>query len=154
MRAVACDQCPWRKVNQSKRHKFGFFTQANLKRLWNGLRKGNPMSCHKTDTGHPDHVACGAKGDKPKECAGSIIVIRQELQMIANWNDNTVTDDGIIEYKKRFKQSRITVVGFMYWVFERIQMAGVPIIGGKKLPEVDHSDEAIGLPESLKAKEE
>lgn len=150
---VPCDQCPWRKSNQLKKHKYGFFSKANLTRLWRGIRTGNTMSCHKTDTGHPDHVACGAKGDQPVECAGAVIVALQECEYLAG-SDGHVTPERQEQYKAKHGRRRFTMDAVMYWIFARIQMAGVPFVGGTPLPSVKVDDPAIGLPDFLKPESE
>jgi hypothetical protein len=46
----ACSSCPWRLSNQgSKPDPHKFYTPANLRRLWHGMRNGARMSCHPTD---------------------------------------------------------------------------------------------------------
>jgi D-serine deaminase-like pyridoxal phosphate-dependent protein len=49
-----------------KPHRFGFYTKANLRRLWRQIRGADPLgctaqSCHLTDPQHPHHIAVGAK---------------------------------------------------------------------------------------------
>ena len=142
-----CAQCPWRISNQGKRHAFGFYTKANLTRLWNQLRGGGkPQSCHLTDPSHPDHVAVGARADaKAKECPGSVIVVLREVRLMAN-ADGLIDDAGLAKY--RATQCRgLTKQGILYWVIQRMQMAGVPFFGGTALPDVDQDDLEIGRPQ-------
>jgi len=141
-----CDQCPWRLANQGKRHPFGFYAKANLRRLWNQVRSGGrPQSCHLTDPTHPEHVAVGAKpGATPRECPGSIVLIKREIRAMAD-------EAGVIgpESTERYLATRkrgIPRRGILYWVVQRIQFAGVPVVGGDPLPEVDVDDPEIGLP--------
>ena len=87
--AKPCDQCPWRLANHGKKHKFGFYTKANLRRLWNQVRGGGTaQSCHLTDPSHPDHVAVGAKpGATAQECPGAVILVLREVQRMADANN-------------------------------------------------------------------
>ena len=145
-----CEQCPWRLVNQSKRHPFHFYTKANLSRLWNQIRKGGGMqSCHLTDPSHPDHVAVGAKpGATAQECPGSVILVRREAMKMAD-DKGLIDVEGLTRYKLSRKKG-LTKTGILYWIVQRIQFAGQPFVGGEALPEVDDEDVEIGLPENLR----
>lgn len=145
-----CAQCPWRLSNQGKRHKFGFYTGANLRRLWNQIRKGGGMqSCHLTDPSHPDHVASGCKETaKARECPGSVIVVVREVKKLAGEN-NFIDGEGVERYLK-LRRKGLTRAGILYWVISRIQMANVPMVGGPPLPDVDVDDPEIGLPAVLR----
>lgn len=144
-----CTQCPWRLSNQGKPHPYGFYTKANLRRLWNEVRGGGKaQSCHLTDPSHPDHILVGAKlGAKAQECPGSVILVMREVGRMAT-PEGVVNDEGVKLYlatrKKGLKKS-----GILYWLVQRIQMANVRFFGGSPLPEVDDSDPEIGLPENL-----
>lgn len=80
-----CSACPWRKSNHGKRNAGGWYTKANLRRLWAGLRRGERMSCHPTDQRMnddpgqtvevPDHV-------QPRECAGALLMVQRELNLL------------------------------------------------------------------------
>lgn len=146
---TACAECPWRLANQGKRHKFGFYRLSNVKRLWNQLRRGGgEQSCHKTDPSHPDHIATGTKPNaKAQECPGSVIVVLREVQKMAD--GNTVSPESLKRYQATRKKG-LTKTGILFWVVQRIQLAGAPFVGGAKLPEVDVDDKEIGLPECLR----
>jgi hypothetical protein len=145
-----CDQCPWRLANQGKKHKFGFYTKANLRRLWNQVRGGGTaQSCHLTDPSHPDHIAVGAKpGATAQECPGSVILVLREVQRMADANN--VIDDTAPKRYLAARKKGLTKLGILYWVFRRIHLGGVPYVGAEKLPEVDQDDPDIGLPAELR----
>lgn len=144
-----CEQCPWRLENQGKRHFGSFYSKKNLTRLWNQVRRGEGIqSCHMTDPSHPDHIRAGTKATaEPRECPGSVIVVRREIEQMAN-AAHEVTHAGVTAYLKNRKRG-LTKQGVLFWVISRLQMGGVPFIGGPKLPDVDN-DPAVGLPESLR----
>lgn len=144
-----CDQCPWRRENHGKRHKFGFYKASNLRRLWNNIRKGGGVqSCHLTDPSHPDHVASGTKeGAKALECPGSVILVLREVGLMADAN-GVVDGTTLPAYFKRRKKHGLTKSGVLYWCVSRMQMADVPFFGGPKMIEVE-DDLAVGLPENL-----
>lgn len=80
-----CSRCPWRTDNHGKRTPDGWYTQANLRRLWSGLRRGERMSCHPTDPENPVSVAMQATGVRPApagtathECTGAVILVQRE----------------------------------------------------------------------------
>jgi hypothetical protein len=144
-----CVQCPWRLSNQGKRHFGGFYTKVNLRRLWNQVRGGGrAQSCHLTDPSHPDHIKAGAKvNGGAVECPGSVILIRRELRQMAD-ADGVIGKEGLQRYQKTRKKG-LTKHGILYWIVQRVQLAGVPMAGGLPLPEVDDSDKEIGLPSFL-----
>jgi hypothetical protein len=79
--ARPCAACPWRTANQGKRHPMGWYTKANLQRLWAGMRRGEDMTCHPTDPDNP--VPPGSTPVRPGavtiECAGSLILKQREV---------------------------------------------------------------------------
>lgn len=85
-----CQACPWRVENHGVRTPDGWYTKANLKRLWNGLRSGEApgMSCHPTDPRNPlsDEQKVAGYKEAPghsevRECAGSVILMQRELML-------------------------------------------------------------------------
>lgn len=146
----ACAQCPWRRSNQGTRHRFGFYRKANLRRLWNEVRKGGaPQSCHLTDPGHPDHIAVGASPNATaQECPGSVVLVLRELYRITGTESGLITPENVDAYLGRRKKG-LSKRGILYWAVERIQFAGVPFFGGSPLPSVDVADPEIGLPAEL-----
>ena len=76
-----CAVCPWRIANQGTPHPDGWYTKANLRRLWSKLRRGDMMTCHATD--HLNPVPEGYKSvpeaTPTRECSGAIIVQQREF---------------------------------------------------------------------------
>lgn len=146
----ACAQCPWRLSNHGKKHAGGFYTKTNLKRLWNQLRGGGkPQSCHLTDPSHPDHIASGCRpGAEARECTGSVLVVLREIKRMAN-AENYISAEETKKYLVERKKHGLTKHGLKYWIIDRIQLGGVPLFGGPKIPEVDEDTE-VGLPEYLR----
>ncbi len=144
----ACEQCPWRRSNHGRRHKRGFYTKKNARRLWKQIRNGGvAQSCHLTDPSHPDHVEAGANENaKPQECPGSIILINREFAQMAD-ESGEITTELIDAYRKK-RRKGLTKSGLFYWVVTRLQMGGVPFFGGPKLPKVP-DDPEVGLPDFL-----
>lgn len=84
-----CAACPWRVSNQSKRHPDGWYTKANLARLWAGLRRGEDMSCHPTDRDNPVSQQAAAAGYRAapahatkRECIGAQILKQREFMRL------------------------------------------------------------------------
>lgn len=82
----ACAACPWRLSNQGTRHPGGWYTKANLRRLWSKLRTGERMTCHPTDSENPL-----PPGYKPvaatavtHECTGATILQEREYMRFQN----------------------------------------------------------------------
>lgn len=144
--AHPCEHCPWRVANHGKRTPWGFYTKANLRRLWNQIRRGGQgQSCHPTDPSHPDHVAAGAKpGSEPRECPGAVILVYREFEKLqAVAAGQPIEARHCDEYRKQNPQG-LTKSGLLYWLIKRYQFGGVPFIGGAKLPEVDRAEPGIG----------
>ena len=79
-----CAACPWRRSNQGKRHPGGWYTKANLRRLWNKLRGGERMTCHPTD---PDNPVPTGREPVPEdavthECCGALILQQREFMAL------------------------------------------------------------------------
>ena len=106
------------------------------------------QSCHLTDPSHPDHVAVGAKESaKALECPGSVIVVLREIGTMAN-AEGVIDGSTFPAYFKRRKKHGLTKTGILYWCVSRMQMGGVPFLGGPKMIEVE-DDPAVGLPENM-----
>ena len=110
-----CSQCPWRKSNHGKRSKGGFYTKANLRRLWNNIRRGgSQQSCHLTDPSHPDHIEAGAPvGAKARECPGSIALIAREIEKLNGYGDKP---DAYFKANPK----GLTRSGVYYWINRQI----------------------------------
>jgi hypothetical protein len=146
-----CDQCPWRLTNQGKKHKLGFYTKSNLRRLWNQIRGGGrAQSCHLTDPSHPDHVAVGAKpGATARECPGSVIIVLRELERMKN--SDGVIDTSQVEHYFLTRKRGLTKRGILYWIMQRVKLANVKLMNvDGPLPSVNINDKAIGLPRFLR----
>ena len=71
-----CAACPWLTANHRKAHPEGYYTDANRRRLWNGLRTGEApgMTCHPTDPRNQP-----VKDDqRTRECTGALILMQRE----------------------------------------------------------------------------
>ena len=71
-----CAACPWLTANHRRPHPDGWYSDANRRRLWGGLRTGEApgMTCHPTDPENQpvaDHVVT-------RECTGAWLLIARE----------------------------------------------------------------------------
>lgn len=101
----ACADCPWRLANQGKRHPHGFYSKANLRRLWNGMRRGAQMSCHPTDSRMAEFEGYEqtALRENVHECAGYLILVQRELAKfghICEERDKLGLKDGFRAYRR------------------------------------------------------
>ena len=137
-----CPACPWRRSNWGKRTPGGFYTNANLRRLWNRIRRGfGQQTCHLTDPAHPDHVAAGTPETAiAHECPGSVIIAAREVEKVNGFVENEETDK---EYRKADRRG-LTREGLFYWMMrfkygqdgEAAILAGLP----PALPGVSRDD--------------
>jgi hypothetical protein len=76
----ACAACPWRTDNHRKPHPEGWYSDANRRRLWSGLRTGEApgMTCHPTD---PLNQPVG-DSTVTRECAGAWLIIARECDAL------------------------------------------------------------------------
>lgn len=79
-----CTVCPWRTANQGKPHPHGWYTVANLRRLWSKLRRGEMMTCHATDPSNPipEGYKAVPEAATTRECSGAIIVQQREFMRL------------------------------------------------------------------------
>ena len=149
VQSAVCEQCPWRRSNWGKRHAGGFYRKRNLRRLWNQIRGGGGVqSCHLTDTGHPDHVAAGAREGDVKECMGSVVLVVRELRLLQKIAGGAVEPRHIDYYLADCRTRRgLTRNGLLYYLLQRIQLAGTPV-GAAPLPDPGTAvdDPALGRP--------
>ena len=145
-----CAECPWRTKNQGKRHPDGWYSRANLKRLWNKLRRGEMMSCHPTDPRNPvsDKALAGGsikakEGAQVRECAGALILQQRELmiyQEVAHQHENDPQQS-----MPAYRQARprgLTKDGFQAMI-ERYLVGGSVMGGGKPVmhtPDLNNAE--------------
>lgn len=145
---AACRACPWRTSNHGKKHPDGWFTQANRRRLWSGLRRGEMMSCHPTDPDNPVSDKAAAAGYKPapagaetRECVGATVLVQREAQI---WSDQAGGDIRRYRVLRPLGLLRDGITQVML----RIAFGDVPFIGGRKMltPDLNHDDISAGFP--------
>lgn len=141
---VACQACPWRLENQGKPHPDGWYRPANLRRLWQGMRRGADMSCHPTDPTNPVSVDAQAVGYRPapghskvRECVGAHVVKQREFM---RWHDDY---GGNISAYRKAHPNGLMRTGLLA-LAERYVFGGVPMIGGRPLPKPNLNDPDIG----------
>lgn len=112
--ATPCKTCPFLIENQDRKHASGWYKKSNLKRLWNGLRRGDAfgMICHSTDPNAIDYggeksIAAGHE----RECVGANTLIQVELNHLA-------AASSLRDYRHRHPRG-LTRSGAIHWV-ERI----------------------------------
>lgn len=138
-----CSACPWRKSNHGKPTphgalQYGWYTKANRRRLWQGLRTGNApgMTCHPTDARNP--LLPGAKPvpdtTTPRECAGALLLIIRELRLLE------------ADTKGYFKANPtgLTKYGMQWWALSRSVFAGTPM-GGPPIPPIAEDSDIARL---------
>jgi hypothetical protein len=151
-----CANCPWRLSNQGKRHPSGWYTKRNLRRLWQGLKRGEAMSCHPTDPNNPvgpEDEAAGHRpapeGMDPRECAGALVLVQREVevfQAVARQRDEEEpgAKDGLRAYR-RLRPRGMTQEGLAE-VVSRVLFGGTPF-GGADMTTPDLNDADIGHPD-------
>jgi hypothetical protein len=110
-----CATCPWRKENHGKAHPANWYTAANLRRLWNGLRSGKSpgMVCHATDPESPEYGSTKAPpaSARKQDCAGALALVHIEM--------NALSHAPSFEAYRRARPDGLTRTGAYVWA-ERI----------------------------------
>jgi hypothetical protein len=144
-----CPACPWRAANQGRRHPGHWYTQANLRRLWAGLRSGEDMSCHPTDPGNPvpEGMKGAPRGARVLECAGAHILRQREFMRFQHILLREAHDDlstGLRLYRERHPRG-LTKAGIMAIVARHV-FGSVPLLGSGVLPHPDLREPGITGP--------
>lgn len=151
-----CSACPWRLSNQGRKDDpHGFYTKANLKRLWDGLRSGEApgMTCHPTDPEMAVYAGYEATADRPAtaECAGSIVLLAREFKAFEALTREVDAEEaaGVKlrrgEALRRYRRARprgMTREGLAELVFR----IAVVMPGAVPIPRVVADDSDIGYP--------
>lgn len=138
MSRQACRTCPWRLENQGRPSPGGWFTKANLRRLWDKLRRGEQMSCHYTDArvaecDPPPGYRPPPPGGEILECVGALVLQQREVMYFQDVRDLRL-------YRKAHPMG-MTRGGFARLV-ERLFFGGTPL-GGRPVERPDLNDESV-----------
>ena len=115
-----CGACPWRTANHGRRHPDGWYTKANLRRLWAGLRTGVApgMTCHPTDPNNP--VPDGWRGvpadTVTRECAGAQLLVQREIRIFERMAQVLGMDYPVLKLYRLLRPRGLTTTGLGYWV--------------------------------------
>lgn len=139
-----CSSCPWRFANQdSKPDPHGFYTSANRRRLWAGLRQGVQMTCHPTDPRMAGFAGYESLADRnvTHECAGALTLQQRELMKFQDISAADPKGPTLKTYKKQHPKG-MTRDGLVSLV-ERSVFGGTSI-GGVAMASPDLNDVEIG----------
>jgi len=141
-----CARCPWRQSNRGKEsplvedHRYRWYSRANRNRLWRGLRDGERMTCHPTDSRHPTIDGKPIPDTvQTRECAGALILVQREM-MIAQ----AIPDKGFRRYRRE-RPRGLTIAG-MRCIVERVLFARLSTnpMGRPNLDDADIQFEPLG----------
>jgi hypothetical protein len=101
-----CQACPWLTKNHGKRHPEKYYSDANRRRLWGGMRTGDApgMTCHPTD---PENQPI--RDDvRTRECTGAWILLMREQQAL----EGALRDGGTFVTYAKGRRLALTREGF------------------------------------------
>jgi hypothetical protein len=126
-----CAACPWLTANHRRPHPEGWYSDANRRRLWNGLRTGEApgMTCHPTD---PENQPVG-EHVVTRECTGAWLLIAKETKAFEE-------SSSFAEYR-RGRKLAMTRGGFL----EAISALMPPPFGRGLKVKLDDAPVSIGL---------
>jgi hypothetical protein len=134
--ASPCATCPWLRENHGKVNPAdpSWYTLANAKRLWNGIRQGEAMICHATDPESADYGGKGAKPGHERMCVGMLVLVARTFKMLGTTKP--------AEYKKGAGgKMRMTPRGILAWI-ERFTFRGSAIGTPKDVMPVSYDGAA------------
>jgi hypothetical protein len=139
----ACASCPWRKSNRGKESpkvegfSYRWYSKQNCNRLWRGLRDGERMTCHPTDSRHPQISGKSTPSRvQTRECAGALILVQREVMTA-----QSIADNGFRRYRRE-RPRGLTVRGIAS-VVERVVFAFTPM-ARPDLNDADVQHEPLG----------
>jgi hypothetical protein len=142
-----CAQCPWRTRNQTRVDRHGFYSLANLQRLWEGLRDGERMACHPTDPAMAEFTGYEQTASRRQthECAGALVLIHRELHRLHTATKQTAPGDALALYRDTVGELALTSKGIASHAFALL--AGrPPLCGGVEVRRVDLTDADSAMP--------
>jgi hypothetical protein len=149
----ACAQCPWRIANHGRPHPHGFYRLSNLRRLWNGLRRGARMSCHPTDPTMAEFEGYERTAARAVtyECTGAVVLIQREMTRFQQLAKESVAAGdspprGLQLYRAASGTRALTREGLAEHAWTMLTGGG--LFGQKlKMGQPDLSDPEIGHPD-------
>lgn len=144
-----CAHCPWRVANQGKRHPGHWYTKANLRRLWSGLRRGEDMTCHPTDPEMdvPEGLPTVPETARTTVCTGALVLKQREFmrfQRIVEAHEDWSLRQVHAEYRHQHPRG-LTLDGLRSLLEESV-FGGTPLGGvgmtrpNLNLPGIGHPD--------------
>lgn len=143
---VPCKFCPWRLSNQGQKHPHKFYTPANLKRLWKGLRDGARMSCHPTDPRMAEFEGYEALADREvtHECSGALVIVQREFMVFQNMALADPKGKKVLQNYRKARPNGMTRYGLIA-VSERAMLGGT-ILNPVRMARPNLGDTEIGYP--------
>lgn len=151
-----CGGCPFKKSNFGKETPnpeltdYDWYSEENMKRLWDGLRDGEDMVCHSSD---PDSVEYGSEckikdSHTPHLCYGALLVIFRHAKAFEKML-NEHPDSPDTAYKNYVRQcgseKPMTMRGLTEFIM-KVNFGRTSLLGGLPMPKNIKDDDAVGLP--------
>lgn len=127
-----CKECPWLTANHGKPHLDNWYTEKNRRRLWAKLKRGDSMSCHKTDPENPvpKGVEPVPSGTPVHECTGALILQQREVMLFQKHCEEAEAA-GAKDGFKRYKVAGGAMTrGTLAYIVQRALFGGTPLVGG------------------------
>ena len=157
-----CGTCPFLKKNLGKPNPArleelkleqpdfdwnDWYSETNLKRLWNGgVKKGGVMLCHSHDPNASEYGGKDATGEA-KICLGSALIAFLHIKYFENFLGNMPLPVARKKYKEKAGKYPMTKDGISEWVM-MIGFGRTALMGGLRIPRNIDGDviAEIGVP--------
>lgn len=130
---TVCPTCPWLLENHGKPHPAKWYSPANLRRLWSGLRTGKcpGVVCHSSDANNVEYGGdiTNIKDGKQRPCAGAILVVMKHC--------NEFEQHGMFFYKLTHGRLAMSLQGLRFWIGQYVF---------NLMPPVEDRAADVGLP--------
>jgi hypothetical protein len=144
-----CAECPWRTENHGREERHGFYGPENLRRLWDGLRDGERMTCHPTDPAMAEFAGyeSTAHRRRTRECAGALVLIQRELMRLNAAAQDPAVPAGhaLARYHEVVGELAMTRNGVASHLFA-LQAGSTPLSGGVSVRLVDLAEPDVAMP--------
>lgn len=158
--AAACVTCPFRRANFGKDNPNGYvpdleaggedwYAEANLRRIWEGLKTEHWLMCHSSDPTATDYGGALHSPGKERICAGELVAVMKHLKLFEKLLLEHPDERGVPYrlYKKEAGRAALKFETIVQLVMA-VSIGRTHMFGGLPFPltATPETEAAVGLP--------